>query len=341
MNARTFVHRFLRIGAFVLFLVAVGTVGFLQFPGWSLSDALYMTWITLTAVGYEEVQPLTDAGRLLVALLLAGGVTSMGLYFALITSALVEMDLADVFRSRQRMKEIAAMDDHVIVCGAGRTGTQVVRELKDARADYVVLEQDEARAERVRELTSGAVVLVRDATRDESLAEAGIGRARGLVAALSTDEDNLYVTLSARDLNPELDIVARAQEEETMDKLYRAGADHVVSPNITGGARMAAALLRPTVMSFLDVVAGGEGLSLRVEEVEIPAGSPLAGLTLQEARIPQKTGLIVIAMRRGPAHGDGDIRYNPGPDEGIEAGDVLIVLGTREQTDRLQETVGL
>lgn len=337
---QTFLRRLVMVSAFVLVLVAAGTVGFVQL-GWSFSDAAYMTWITLTAVGYGEVRPLSEAGRLLASGLLVGGVTAMGLYWALITSLIVEIDLGDVLRRRQMTSKLEEMNDHVIVCGVGRTGQQVVRELAGGERPFVVVEHDEGRAEHVREsLGDDPVVIVDDATHDETLERARIAEARGLVSALSRDEDNLYVTLSARSLNPDLTIVARAQEEETMNKLYRAGADHVVSPNITGGARMASALLRPNVLSFLDVITGAEGLALRLEEVQLPEGSRLSSMTLEDARIPQKTGLIVIAVHEdGTDPGHEELTYNPGPDVRLAAGDVLIVLGTPGQVDRLRALV--
>lgn len=325
------------MGALSLVVLVAGTVAFLQLPGWEVSDALYMTMITLTAVGYQEVQPLTPAGRLVAGGLLVAGITLMGLYFALITSTIVEMDLGNVFRARRIMKRIKNMKDHVIVCGAGRTGRRVIRELEHAGEEHVVVERDSRRADYVREHFPGAAVIEADATRDETLREAGIDRARGLVAALSADTDNLFVTLSARDDNPSLNIVARAQEHESVDKIRRAGADHVVSPHVIGGIRMASMLLRPEVMSFLDVITGAEGLSLRLEEVRVPDGSSLSDHSLAEAQIPQKTGLIVIAVSHGA--GAGGLVYNPGPDERLRTGDVLIVMGRPEQVDRLRETV--
>lgn len=335
-RVRTFRRRFLGVIAFVLVLWTIGTIGYLQFPGWSFSDAAYMTVITLSAVGYEEVRPLNDAGRLLATCLLAGGITAMGLWFALITSAIVEMDLAHVFRTRRTMKSIENLKDHIIVCGAGRTGRQVVKELVANRTPYVVIEIDETRADLVRDLDSDALVVEDDATQDETLVAARIGQARGLVAALSADTDNLFVCLTARDLQPGLTIVARAFDEQTLDKLHRAGADHVVSPNITGGVRMASMLLRPQVMSFLDVVTRAEELSLRLEEVQVSEGSPLAGQHLADARIREKTGLIVIAIRHDEESRDGSFRYNPGPEESIRPLDTMIVLGEPEQVDRLR-----
>lgn len=336
----SFRNRLLALLLLLVVLMAVGTTGFLQFPGWTLSDAAYMTVITLTAVGYEEVRPLTDAGRLLATVLLVGGITSMGFWFALITSAIVEMDLGQVFKARRTMKTIEKLEDHVVVCGAGRTGRQVIKELVSSQTPYVVIELEPEGAEVVREVDPDALVLQGDATQDDTLVAARIGQATGLVAALSADTDNLFVCLSARDLQPNLTIVARAFDEETMGKLYKAGADHVVSPNITGGIRMASVLLRPQVMSFLDVVTRGEGISLRLEEVRVPDGSPLAERTLEQAAIPQRTGLIVIAIKHDEeGRRDGDFCYNPGPQERIRTGDTLIVLGTPEQVDRLQETV--
>ncbi|MEN8144100.1 MAG: NAD-binding protein, partial [Gemmatimonadota bacterium] len=331
-----FARRFAGVLGLVVFLLIAGTIGFLRFPGWSLSDSIYMTVITLTSVGYQEVHPLTGAGRLLTGILLAGGITAMGLWFALITSSLVEMDLAHVFKTRRAMKEISKLRNHTIVCGIGRTGRQVVRELENARKPYIVVEWSEERIESLREEYPEALTLEADATRDESLTDAGIQEAHGLVAALSADADNVFVCLTARDLQPELNIVARAYDVETVRKLRKAGADHVVSPNLTGGIRMASMLLRPQVMSFLDVVTRGEGISLRLEQVTIPDGSTLDGCTLAQARIRQETGLVVIAVRHpgrpsavNPARtaGEGPLEYNPGPEEPLHTGDTLIVLG--------------
>jgi len=339
MTKSKFFKRLLLVAGVAGFLAAAGTVGFMQLPEYSVADALYMTIITLSAVGYQEVHPLTGAGRTLAGVLLVGGITTMGMWFALITSALVEMDLDEVFRTRKIMKRIESLSDHVIVCGAGRTGRQVVRELVAAGVSHVVIERDPERAEDVRELDEDALVLEEDATRDETLEQAGIDTARGLVAALSADTDNLFVCLTARDRNPELEIVARAFDEESMGKLYRAGADHCVSPNVTGGARMASMLIRPEVMSFLDVVTGIGEMPLRLEEVEVPGSSQLAGHTLAEAAIPQKTGLIVIAISHQEAQEEGRLVYNPGPEEEIIPGDVLIVLGPQDQVDGLRAIV--
>jgi len=336
-TVRHFGRRFLWVLGLAASLLVLGTVAFASRPGWSIGEAAWMTVITITAVGYEEVRELDAASRFIATALLAGGITLMGLWFALLTAAIVEMDLAQVFRIRRTMKRLEDLRDHVVVCGAGRTGRQVVRELIDAGTPYLVVEKSPERAETLRDEFPDGVVLEEDATRDETLVEARIGTARGLVACLSQDTDNLFVCLSARDLQPNLTIVARAFDEQTMQKLYIAGADHVVSPNLTGGIRMAAMLLRPEVVSFLDVVTRGEGLSLRLEELRIPPRSALAGNTLAEAQIPQKTGLIVIAMRHQDERGvEGPWSYNPGPREELRPGDVLIVMGSSDQIHRLR-----
>ena len=323
---------------FVLTLVVIGTVGFVRFPGWDLSDALYMTIITLSAVGYQEVHPLDEAGRGLSIFLIVGGVTALGVWFAIITSAIVEMDLTHTLRKRRMMKALAKLRNHVVVCGAGRMGRQVVKELVKSRIPYVVIEREPNHAKLVREIDEDAPIIEADATHDETLVEAAIGRASGLIAALSADTDNLFVCLTARDLQPGLTIVTRAYDEDSMSKLHKAGADHVISPNISGGIRMASMLLRPQVMSFLDVVTRGEDLELLLEQVPVPEDSPLNGHTLAEAQIPQKTGLVVLAIKHGEERRDPFI-YNPGPSEQVRAGDVLIVLGKTGQIDSLRTTL--
>lgn len=331
-----FTRRFAWVIAFAAVLILIGTLAFHFLAGWTVREALWMTVITVTAVGYEEVRPMTPVAEGIASVLLVGGLTMMGLWFALLTSAIVEMDLGEAFRIRRTMNRIEALKNHFVVCGAGRTGKQVIRELIEAATPYLVVERSAERAEALRREFPEILVLEADATKDESLVSARIGTARGLVACLSQDTDNLFVCLSARDLQPNLNIVARAYDEQTMQKLYIAGADHVVSPNLTGGMRMAAMLLRPEVVSFLDVVTRGDGLTLRLEEVRIQSGSPLAGHTLAEARIPQKTGLIVIAIRHlDPRGREGPWSYNPGPQEEIRIGDVMIVLGNAEQITRL------
>ncbi len=335
---RVFVPRFLLMFAYVGVLTVVGVIGYHLIEGWPVDDALYMTVITLTAVGYQEVAPLTPAGRNFTMLLLAGGITGMGLWFALITSFIVEFDLKDVFRRRKIMSEIQNLTDHIIVCGGGRTGRQVMEELVSLAQPFVLIERD---PERILELEGSfpdLLVVRGDATLDMHLEAAGVGRAKGLLTCLSAEPDNVFVCLSARDLNDALTIVARAFEEDTMDKLYRAGANHVVSPNVSGALRMASMLLRPGVVDFLDIASRSHGMALRLEQAEIVPDSSLAGKSLAAAGIPQATGLIVIAIQK-KSTGSESFEFNPSANTVLEPGDEIIVLGQSNQIAKLKAYV--
>jgi voltage-gated potassium channel len=338
---RVFLRRFLWALALSAGLVAAGTVGFLQFPGWTFSDALYMSVITLSAVGYQEVHELTDAGRALATALLAGGITMMGLWFALLTSAIVEMDLAHVFRIRRTMKKIGDLSDHFIVCGAGRTGRQVIRELMTAREPHVVVERDPEHAESFRGEYPESPVLEADATRDESLVEARIGTARGLVACLSGDTDNLFrvpeCERSAAQPHHRRTGIRRADDAEAVRGWSRPRSESQ-SDGWKSHGRYAAPAAGGLVPGCRH---SGEGLELRLEEVRVPSGSAIAGQKLSESKIPQKTGLIVIAARHLDDRGrDGPWVYNPGPEEEILPGDVLIVMGSADQIHMLHRTTG-
>jgi voltage-gated potassium channel len=227
-------------------------------------------------------------------------------------------------------RQIAAMNAHVIVCGWGRVGRAIGEELRAAGADLVAIDIDPTR---VAEGDLPAVV--GDATEDRVLEQAGLARARALVAALSTDAGNLFVTLSARSLQPELFIVARARVEETEEKLRRAGADRVVNPQSIGGARIAAFVLQPNVTEFLDVVMHDRGLQFRLEEMLVPAHSSIAGLSIRDAHLRDRTGALVLALREE----DGRFSTNPSPDTTIEPGQVLIAIGTPDELDALAKTV--
>lgn len=333
---KPFVGRFVGAILFLALLTLIGTVGYMSIEGATFSDALYMAAITLTAVGYSEVVPLSETGRAFTMGLLLGGFAWMGLWFALITSLIVELDLRQVLVKRRVMKTIEHMSDHVIICGAGRSGRQVAEELTAMGESYVIVEQDPTRVEEFREATPDVPVVHGNATADHTLEEAGIRKARGLISCITADTDNLFVCLSARDLNAELTIVARAQQEETISKMYRAGADHVVSPMVTGAIQMASVVLRPAVLSFLDVATTSSEISLRLEEAVVEEGSEVAGQSLEAAGIPQRTGLLVIAVRKTDHPGEGDFVFNPGGDTRLDPGDQVIVLGRPEQMKQLR-----
>ena len=339
---RQYSTRFIGTALFFFAVILIGTVGYTVIENWSVGDAIYMTVITLTAVGFDEVNPLTPQGRVFTGFILFMGITGLGLWFAFLTSFIVELDLRDAFRRRRTLREVGKMKEHVIICGAGRTGSQVIEELLMAGEDFVVVERDLEKIRNLQELMPDLLIIEGDATVDHFLEDAGIENARGLIASLSADTDNLFVCLTARALRSDLEIVARAYEEETVPKLYRAGANHVVSPNASGAIRMASYMLRPVVVSFLDVATRSPDLTLRMEQETVSDSSPLIGKPLMDAQIPQNTGLIVIGLRKkNPAGAEEAYTYvfNPQASTTLGAGDVMIVLGKPEQINELKAFV--
>jgi voltage-gated potassium channel len=307
----------------------VGTVGYVVL-GFSWLDAAYQTVTTVATVGFREVEPLDDAGQIFTILLILVGVGTALYTFSVVLEMLLEGHLSQLFGRRRMERQIAAMHGHVIVCGWGRVGRAIGEELRAAGSEMVAIDVD---ANRVAQDDIAAVV--GDATEDRVLEHAGLSRARALIAALSTDAGNLFVTLSARSLRPDLFIVARARVEETEEKLRRAGADRVVNPQSIGGARIAAFVLQPNVTEFLDVVMHDRGLQFRLEEILVPAQSSVAGQSIRDAHLRDRTGALVLALRGE----DGQFATNPPPDTTIEPGQVLIAIGTPAELDALAQTV--
>ena len=315
-----------------------GATGYRLIEGWSWSDCMYMTIITISAVGFDEVHPLSEAGRVWTSLVLAGGLTGLGMWFAVVTAGMVRMDLGNNYAKRRKMKRINNLKNHVIVCGGGRMGMQMVRELDASGQAFVVIDRDSEAERAVRSASPEALVIADNATRDQVLVRAGIERAKGLVTCLSADADNLYLCLSARHLNPDLVVVARADDQSAVRKMYRAGANHVVSPNVTSAVWAASVLLRPAVAAILDITQPGSHLGRHVDIATVGRESPLVGQTLAEARIPDKAGLVVIGLRR--AGGDENLELNPSASAVLGAGDDLIVMGDDRQVARLRAYVG-
>ena len=333
---RPFGRRFAWAGAYFLLLTAAGSAGYVWIEGWSWFEALYMTVTTVASVGYGEIRPLSPAGRTFTMVLIVLSITGLGIWWALITALIVELDLGGLLRRRQMFREIEKLSHHFIVCGGGRFGRVVVEEMVKAKIPFVLIERSPERAAHLLSDHPGMLLMEDDATKEHTLQAARIQTARGLAACLAEDADNLLVCITAHYMKPELNVVARANDEESLDKLRRAGADHVISPNVTGGIRMASMLLRPSVVSFLDVATtAGAEMELRLEEAGIPESSQLVGKSLADARIPQRTGLIVLALKRGRG-AQGPV-YNPGPELRLEAGDVMIVLGREEQVQSLRQ----
>jgi voltage-gated potassium channel len=307
----------------------VGTVGYVLL-GFSWLDAVYQTVTTVATVGFREVRPLDDAGQVFTIALILIGVGTALYTFSVVLEMLLEGHLSELFGRRKMERRIGAMRGHVIVCGWGRVGRAIGAELTAAGADLVVVDIDPTRI-----ADADVPTLVGDASEDRILEAAGLLHARALVAALDTDAGNLFVTLSARSLRPDIFIVARARIEESEEKLRRAGADRVVNPQSIGGARIAAFLLQPNVTEFLDVVMHDRGLQFRLAEIVVPAESSIAGQSIRSAHLRDRTGALVLALRSA----QGVFNTNPSPDTTIESGQVLIAIGTPDELDSLERTV--
>jgi voltage-gated potassium channel len=312
-------------------ITVAGVWGYMVFEGWSFTDALYMTVISVTTAGYKEVHPLDTSGQLWTMALLITGVGT--LFYAAVSSVelVVEGTIRGYFGRRRMEAAINKLNGHYLLCGYGRVGRQVAHEFAHDGIPFVIVEQDPATVEECVE--EGYLVLLGEASDDDVLEEAGVRRARGLVAAVNADADNVFVVLSARKLNPKLHIVARASSDESAAKLEIAGADRTLSPYAVGGRRLASLATQPLVVDFLDIVTRGEeGIEFRLEEFMVPEESSIADRTIGELRIGERTGAIILATRNH----EGKFDTTPSATDRISAGDTLIVLGTREQITRLE-----
>jgi len=310
----------------VLGVLVAGIVGYVVL-GFSPLDAVYQTVTTITTVGFREVHPLGTAGKIFTIVLILLGVGTALYAFSVVLESLVEGHLRQHLGRRRMERDIARMTGHAIVCGWGRVGRAVGGYLAGQGVQVVVVDLDPGR---VAAIPYPAVV--GDVTDDDVLSSAGIMRARALVAAINTDAENVYVSLSARALRPDLVIIARARTEASEAKLLRAGATRVVNPQRIGGQRIAAAALQPNVVEFLDVVMHDGSMEFRLEEVPVRGGSRLAGRTLREADVGETTGALVLAVRGR----DGAFLANPPAQTSLEPGYVLITIGTEQQISALQ-----
>lgn len=318
--------------AFIALVVTliVGTAGLMVTEHLSLARAIYLTVQTVTTVGFGDIEPQTDAGHIFLIFMMLSGVGVM-LYFAgLLMAFLIEGQLAGVYWRRKMNKKIQQVQDHVIVCGAGRVGRQVVYRLRKEGAQCVVIEQKEDLANELIE--EGFLVINSDATHDETLIMASIEKAKGLISALPEDALNVFVTLTAKGLNPNIQVVARMDHPESEKKLLRAGADKVISPATLSGWRMAMSMLKPISVEYLETVIHDHNIEIEMVELKIDEGSCLIGETLLTSGIKQQTGAMVLAILRGD-----QVISNPSAGDQLSQGDLLIVLGLRDQLHRLEK----
>ena len=313
--------------------LVLGTVGFHLVEGWSLTDSFYVTVQTMTTVGYGDLPPTTYHGRVFAILIMLIGAGGVALAVSTIVQSVVKWELVSALDRRRLSRKMNKLADHYIICGSGRVGAQVVKDLLAANETCIVIENDEQRAAGLA--NQGLTVLVGDATLEESLFSVGVDRAKGLAACLPNDADNVYVVLTARDLNPKLRIVARAVDSQGEAKLVRAGANHVVAPTMIGGHRLALALTKPVVSEFVDAFTASQ-LALRFEECEVAAGSPLAGQELGSILKREDVEVVVMSVR----HADGNIVFNPPGETMIGTGDILITIGRAESLLALTRLAG-
>src|ERR1017187_7871984 len=323
-------RRFILIVVAIVTTLTIGTVGFTVIDGYPPFDAFYMSLTTMTTVGYGEIHPLSQAGRIFNSFLIVFGVTTIFIAIGAMTQTIIELEFGDAIGKRRNKRMINNLKDHYIICGYGRVGRGAAHELRHAGVPFVVVDIDPDRAERA--MLAGLLAVAADSTQDETLRLVGIERARGLVAALATDADNLFVLLSAKGLNPSIFVATRAAEEGAEAKMRRAGADAVFAPYAITGHRLAQSLLRPHVVQFLDFTTQAAGLKVVMEQVRVSGHSDLVSKSIRELQIGRQFGVIVLAIRKG----DGEMVFNPPADTPISAGDYLIVMGQPEKLRTLE-----
>ena len=324
-------RRILLIVGLLVVVIVVGTVGFVFIEHYPWFDAFYMTLTTITTVGYGEIRPLSHSGRLFNSFLIIFGVSTIFLASGAMTQTIITFELQDRYGKRRQKRMIEKLHDHFIICGYGRVGRHASQEFLRANVPFLIIDLSEDRVEKA--MAAGLLAVVADATSDDSLRHAGIMRARGLISALPSDAENLFVILSARTLNPSLTVVTRASEEEAEEKLRRAGADTVFTPYSMTGRQLADSLLRPHVVEFMDFGRSNIGPEVTMEQVCVSQGAELTRKTFGQLTELRRSGVIVLAIRKK----GGETIFNPPPEFEISAGDHLIVMGERAGLQKLEQ----
>ncbi|MBF0558154.1 MAG: NAD-binding protein [Nitrospirae bacterium] len=318
-------ERLKSISLILLIVFFTGVSGYQLIEGWSTLDAFYMTVITISSVGFSEVHPLSDSGRIFTIMLILFGTGALVYGVSSITAFIVGGEFSDVLRRRKMQNRINRLVNHYIICGADQTGRYVIDELIKTKRDFLVIEKDQ---QKINYLSSQEILFIEgDATHNAILNLARIEKAKGLISALHTDADNLLVVLTARQLNPSIRVIAKAVEEESEQKMRMAGADGVVMPNFIGGMRMVSEMLRPSIVTFLDVMLRSKDKTIRVEHIDIAEGSPFKGKTLQATGMLDRQGMTVVALK--DAEKDSYI-FNPPKTTVLAANHTLVVMGDIE-----------
>lgn len=325
-------YRIAAISTALFLLIAIGVAGYMYLEDMTFLDALYMTVITVSTVGFKEVVDLEPHSKVFTIGIIVSGLGIVAYAASNFFSFLLEGEFKNIVRRRRMEKKINSLSDHFILCGGGQTGQSVIERFQRAGAPFVVVEKDPPTVEDL--ISQNVPVFQGDATHEEVLEKAGITKAKGLISCLSNDAENVFAVLTARGMNPDIHIVARSIEKKSHSKLLKAGANCTISPNELGGVRMASMLLKPAVVSFLDIITQVKDMTLDLEEVELHPKSSLVEKTLGDARIPEKIGLIVLAIKK---KNEERLRLNPRSLEKLEQGDKMLVLGTDDQVKTLKK----
>lgn len=328
MSSKT---RLLYIAIVLLAVIAIGTAGYMVIEDWSFTDSVFMAVTTISTVGYREIHPLSEGGRAFTIVLIVGGVGILFYSVGTFAQYLMEGQLANILGGRRMKQDISRLRDHIIICGYGQVGREVALTLSEEKVPFVVIDSDEESVKRAAE--DGCLSLRGNASNDEALEEAGIRQARGLVAALGDDADNIFVTLSAKGLRHDLLVVARASAEESESKLRRAGADRVILPLRLGGRRMAMIALHPLVVDFVETTIASRDREFVLEEIRVSSASPIAGMNIRRAQEYAGGASILAVKKLG-----GPLLANPAPDTLLESGDEVVVMGTRQQLEAFERT---